>query len=447
MAVTTALGAPAGAINYTQITDTSADWASVSSSIYFYDKADKLVHFKNSSGTVLEIFSVAGTTPGVWGISNSSGSYTYYTTLTLAMAAAATGSVIEMFADVVETGSVSITLKTGVNINGNGHTYYHTNATADLKTFIVSDTINTDVTILNLNVIKSNSTGPCIYLGTNGTGTLIFTGTKLIHLGTGECVGLFANADYELINLYAKATSNNGIRIAGVSSKLTNCYGYSTSGNGINVGNSTVTNCTGISNSGTGLYISNGRITDCTGISSGASGIVCGGGVMNNCKGFSSGTIGIQAYYCNIYSCFGYSTAGVGIHMVSSPTFASDCTGYSTTTYGINSAEVGTKVLVNCTAISDAAVALWLYGSALNCTAISNWNNIAGHGILLNGIATITNCTIKTTNASANSIIGGAAYVVKYANNSYIGATTPINANVTQGITNTQDNQGNILIN
>ena len=447
MAVTTIGTTMAGAINYTIVTDTSADFASVANNTYFYNKADEIVRYKNSSGVVLEIFSVAGTTPGVFGISNSSGVYTYYATLTLAMAAATSGQVIEMFADVTETGAVSITLKTGVNINGNGHTYYHTNATADLKTFIVSDTINTEVTILNLNVVKSNSTGPCIYLGTNGTGTLIFTGSKLVHLGTGECVGMFANADYEVIDLYAKATSNNGIRMSGFNSKLTNCYGYSTSGSGIAIGNSTVTNCTGVSNTGAGLYINNGKITDCTGISSGTHGIVVAGGVMNNCKGFSAGGSGIHAYYCNIYSCYGYSTAGVGIWMVSSPTFASDCTGYSTTTYGINSAEVGTKSLVNCTAISDAAVALWLYGSALNCTAICNWNNVAGHGILLNGIATITNCTIKTTNASANSIIGGAAYVVKYANNSYIGATTPINANVTQGITNTQDNQGNILIN
>lgn len=401
-------------------------------------------------GTFIQIKSSGGgSASGIWGISNATGVYTYYTTLTLAMAAAVSGQVIEMFADVTETGAVSITLKTGVNINGNGHTYYHTNATADLKTLIVSDTINTDVTILNLNVVKSNSTGPCIYLGTNGTGTLIFTGSKLVHLGTGECVGLFANADYEVINLYAKATSNNGIRMSGGNSKLINCYGYSTSGSGIAVsgGGCAVTNCTGVSNSGNGLYINNGKITDSTGISNGTHGIVVAGGIMNNCKGFSAGGNGIHAYYCNIYSCYGYSSAGIGIHMVSSPTFASDCTGYSTSTYGIHSAEVGTKSLVNCIAISDAATALYLYSQALNCTAISNWNNAAGHGILLNGIATITNCTIRTTNASANSIIGNAAYVVKYANNSYMGATTPINANVTQGITNTQDNQGNILIN
>jgi hypothetical protein len=62
MAVTTVTTAMAGAINYTVVTDTSADWPSVANSTYFYDKADKLVRFKNSSGTILEIFSSGGLT-------------------------------------------------------------------------------------------------------------------------------------------------------------------------------------------------------------------------------------------------------------------------------------------------------------------------------------------------------------------------------------------------
>ena len=56
---------------------------------------------------------------GIFGISNASGVYTYYATLTLAMAAATSGQTIEMFADVVETAAVTITLKDGVNINEN----------------------------------------------------------------------------------------------------------------------------------------------------------------------------------------------------------------------------------------------------------------------------------------------------------------------------------------
>lgn len=59
MAVVAAIGAPAGAINYTQITDTSADFASVANSTYFYNKADKLVRFKDGSGVVSDGFTTA----------------------------------------------------------------------------------------------------------------------------------------------------------------------------------------------------------------------------------------------------------------------------------------------------------------------------------------------------------------------------------------------------
>jgi len=62
MAVTSVTTTMAGAINYTVVTDTSADWASVANSTYFYDKADKLVHYKNSTGTILEVFSASGLT-------------------------------------------------------------------------------------------------------------------------------------------------------------------------------------------------------------------------------------------------------------------------------------------------------------------------------------------------------------------------------------------------
>lgn len=49
-------------VQVTKITDTSADWASVANSTYFYDKGDGLVHYKNSSGVVLELFSAGGLT-------------------------------------------------------------------------------------------------------------------------------------------------------------------------------------------------------------------------------------------------------------------------------------------------------------------------------------------------------------------------------------------------
>ena len=46
-------------IQYTKVTDSSADWVSVANSTYFYDLTDKLVHYKDSTGTILEIFSAS----------------------------------------------------------------------------------------------------------------------------------------------------------------------------------------------------------------------------------------------------------------------------------------------------------------------------------------------------------------------------------------------------
>lgn len=62
MAVAAVIGSPSGAINYTFTTDTSADFPSVANSTYFYNKADKLVRYKDSTGAILEIFAA---TPNV----------------------------------------------------------------------------------------------------------------------------------------------------------------------------------------------------------------------------------------------------------------------------------------------------------------------------------------------------------------------------------------------
>jgi len=47
---------PQVGVQITKVTDSSSDWASVSNGTYFYDKSDSLVHYKNSSGVVLELF-------------------------------------------------------------------------------------------------------------------------------------------------------------------------------------------------------------------------------------------------------------------------------------------------------------------------------------------------------------------------------------------------------
>jgi hypothetical protein len=63
-----------------------------------------------------------GGASGIWGISDATGTYTYYDTIALAQAAATAGDTIELFADVVET-SVTWNLLNNVSYNLNGHTY------------------------------------------------------------------------------------------------------------------------------------------------------------------------------------------------------------------------------------------------------------------------------------------------------------------------------------
>jgi len=60
MAVITVAGEPVVGIKYSATTASNIDWSGVSNSTYFYDLTDKLVHYKDSSGNILEIFSSGG---------------------------------------------------------------------------------------------------------------------------------------------------------------------------------------------------------------------------------------------------------------------------------------------------------------------------------------------------------------------------------------------------
>jgi hypothetical protein len=72
---------------------------------------------------------------GKIGIANSSGSYTYYTTLSQSVAAASPGDTIELFANIEEyfTTDISTHLKNDVDFNFNGHTYFFTGSQAGVS--------------------------------------------------------------------------------------------------------------------------------------------------------------------------------------------------------------------------------------------------------------------------------------------------------------------------
>lgn len=61
MAVTVLTTTMSGAVNYTVTTASSSDWGGVSNSTYFYDLTDKIVYYKDSTGSILSPYS-SGTT-------------------------------------------------------------------------------------------------------------------------------------------------------------------------------------------------------------------------------------------------------------------------------------------------------------------------------------------------------------------------------------------------
>jgi hypothetical protein len=345
-----------------------------------------------------------------------------------------------MFADVTETGNVSISLKDNVNINGNGHTYTITNATASLYIFnntLGSRTIS-DLTIFGNGVAASangfrTSTGNTTCNGfvikmTSGAGAVTFGGgiiDGVICKVTGSAQGIVLIGGY-ILN--SRAYSANGIAIECSSSNgsIYNCHGESTSSSGIYGG--FMRKCVGIG-AGAGIWLQGGGgATDCTGISSAGYGIYITGssGLHSNLVAISSGNWALRVFASGIKinGFSAYSTVGYGF------------VGY-TDTIAIN----GYAEAVSFPAFAADG------GTYTNVYAKCTWNNAGGHAFQTSGSAVqLINCTLEVANATANCIYSSSAQTVKYTRTTYKGVTTPVNANITQGIINTEDNQGNILI-
>ncbi len=103
-------------VQVTKVTDSSADWSSVSNNTYFYDKTDKLVHYKNSGGSVLELFSAGGLTYFTEAQSTSSPNATVNVDSLTAVAPTANAD----FAIVPKgTGAIIAAIPDGTTVGGN----------------------------------------------------------------------------------------------------------------------------------------------------------------------------------------------------------------------------------------------------------------------------------------------------------------------------------------
>lgn len=419
---------------------------------------------------------------GIFGISNSAGTYTFYSTLTLAMAAAVSGDAIEMFSDVTETGAVTITLKPDVVINGNGYTYILNN-TGSTNAFQVTSSGN--YTIRNLILTRTGSTittsyqNLCVYVNANSVtcnleGSILrgqkscFSTQSLVSnfvlIGGSYYSGAIAvlaygassSANYAYVdNIYCESTATDG------SSAISLVYAEgnrlsarqlaaSGGGSGILTNTANVRNSYGYSFSSYGISTSVGELRLSAGESNSSRGI-SGSGSIYNCVGKSNTDIGLFNQGVT-YNSVGISNTSVGFYpYITAPAY--NCVGISTSSWGI----VGyNNNIFNCHSTSTSNVALSMGGGYtttrfIDCSFTSNWNSANGHAVAIsNSVMQFHGCTFVVTNTSANCINNSAApspITVRYTKSTFINSTTPVSATITQGVTNTADNQGNLIIN
>jgi len=256
------------------------------------------------------------------------------------------------------------------------------------------------------------------------------------------------SADFYAFGTYGASSKFYNLRV------VSNCLGVNISINTIEAYNF---NSISTLASGSGFGIKNiGLLRDSYGESNGGFGIHCVGATeTHNCMGRTTSGTAIRGGGTKLT---GVATTGYGIIYQGSNLV--DCMGISTSGVGISSAQTldnlktiaisssgrafnGNGNVYNSLFISQSANGANLDGvKVYNSTIITNWNNAGAIAAMTPD--TIVNCSLRVANLSA-SCIGGTA-TTKYANNSFEGATTPVAGTITQGISNTADSQGNILI-
>ena len=383
-----------------------------------------------------------GASSGIFGISNASGVYTYYATLTLAMAAATSGQVIEMFADVTESVLTTVTLKDGVIIQGNGHTYTYSGNTGNV---FATPSGSGTYTFVNMNIKRANtatSTGVIFYGGSGfaAAATLKFIATTVTYTTTTGTAKFTANDSLcsiliDGINAIGNTESGTYMFGSAFEYSIKNSIIENTgAGNCISSGNITggcsYENCFIKTNSGIGIFCNfpADSIRNCTGISS--TGNALGGqsgASAYDCFAFSNTNKAFSGLVC--YNCTGQTTTGNAFYAGA----GFNVTGKSTTGYTVKPFFAIAK-FYNSSFYSSGSIPCYddsYQVSLYNCSVITDYNNAAGSGVQVNGTPEIVNTFIQVANTSANCIKGSVAITAKVTNNVFKGATTPINANVT----------------
>jgi len=393
-----------------------------------------------------------GSSGGILGIADATGTYTYYNTIADANAAAGIGDTIEFFADINETNGVQWSLKDGVKYNLNGHTY--TLDVATTESAVVDSGLGTGETHIFNGIIKrasgANSANHSFVLYSTSTGKIKLESVHLINpngwctrvnsakldggiheaQGSGTAIYILNNGA-EVKNVRALASS---LTIYCASGMVVNSYAYSQNNKGIRAFSSAaeIINCVAYSNADSAIEIQNngGKAIGCTGYSTASSGL-SGVGTFVNCTAYSAaGSAFIALNGARVIGCDIYGKS-VGLQLLSLP---------STDT-----------LIQNCSIKADGSQAVVAYwgGTFLNCSvegAPLTYGDcfIVGSG---GSDVRIFGCSMKVRNASAECLTAGAATTTYYGNNIFAGnPTLAVNTNITQGQTSNHDTVGNIEV-
>jgi len=197
-----------------------------------------------------------------------------------------------------------------------------------------------------------------------------------------------------------------------------------------------IDNCTGIANDGPGIAVTGAadavEISNSTG--DGNSGL----SVSNGCQ---------RSHFFNI----------VGIGRVGSSAPAMDIAGSENIFDGLtakNYSTSGAGLVVNSAGIvvSNSRIESIETGILLNQAAgivnsvITTKGSFENHGIIVANGSSIFNCVIAVDNNTSECLNASSAITVNYGKNTFSGSTVAVNANITQGISATEDTQGNLTI-
>ena len=414
----------------------------------------------NTGGSTspIDLSSLSGGGSGVFGISDPSGTYTYYSTLQSAINAANSGDTIQMFADVLETSATTVNLKNGVDINMNGYTYTLSQTSSDQC--LSDNNVAVNCKIYNGNISRSGSTyvndvtSLCLYIQ-NSSSVIETSG---VYFTTTTTTGINNNGTIKgaIINAYTRGIVNSG--------KIYSVNATTTLETAIycNTTTSEVYDSIGRSNGagyGIGMLIPsfNGSLKNSVGYSLGNAGIYAVNlSTMQSCVGYSVSNNGISVSASIIHDCKGYSSGSVGLNL-QDVILGTNVLGYSFTSQGVV-VDVPTSlvdsVIDNLTSTSATNSSCVLSASG---TATLTIKNIQSTSLLSGGLGYA--CTVNGNNNtrimggsldvvnSAVCLYSSSPITVRYANLIFKTSASPeVDANISQGITTPADSYGNINV-